>query len=156
MKFAPLNRTSFWVVLAYFISGTAIGFIFQILLIRLGWPLISGNYLIIALLVVLALYVLYRGLKVKRFLDGKLPDLSPFYASTTYIFAKSSIVTGWFLAGLYSGGIFVLALQDSLNYLNYYWLINTLSAASALLLGILGLISESYCKAPPPPSANPA
>ena len=118
-----------------------------------------------AVLLALAGIVLWLGLAVRAYQRGKRPDLDPIRAARTAALAKASAFAGA-LRGGWSGAQLLVLLA---NLVNEPLRLGALSAGAAtlaaLVLAVVGLVVERFCRLPPPeegeradssPEAHPA
>ncbi|WP_062071376.1 DUF3180 domain-containing protein [Demequina sediminicola] len=84
--------------------------------------------------------------QVKRFLQGKRPDLSPLRAARTAMFAQACAYVGAVMAGAYGG--YALALVDSWSHGPRREVIISalIAAGSSLVLMVAGMIAERWCR----------
>ncbi|MBC7549937.1 MAG: DUF3180 domain-containing protein [Cellulomonas sp.] len=112
-------------------------------------------WLVVAVLVVISSIVFAMGWAVRQFLRGKKPTLDPLRAARTAVLAKASSYTGSLLAGWYVAQL-LLVLGD-LDVASRR--ARAVSAAAAVggsvLLAVVGLIVERFCRVPPPSDSPP-
>lgn len=112
-------------------------------------------WLVVAVLVVISSIVFAMGWAVRQFLRGKKPTLDPLRAARTAVLAKASSYTGSLLAGWYVAQL-LLVLGD-LDVASRR--ARAVSAAAAVggsvLLAVVGLIVERFCRFPPPSDSPP-
>ena len=112
-------------------------------------------WLVVAVLVVISSIVFAMGWAVRQFLRGKKPTLDPLRAARTAVLAKASSYTGSLLAGWYVAQL-LLVLGD-LDVASRR--ARAVSAAAAVggsvLLAVVGLIVERFCRVPPPSDPPP-
>ena len=115
-----------------------------------GVHLQSVPWLVIAVLVVLSGIVFAMGWAVRQFLRGKRPTLDPIRAARTAVLAKASAYTGSLLAGWYIAQV-LLELGDlAISSRRDRAVAAGIAAAGAILLAIVGLVVEWFCRVPPP------
>jgi len=148
------RKTPIWFDILLFFIGTAVGILLQYLLYASKIHLLFGSYPLVAVFGLLALFILYRGFRVRQYKAGKLPELSPFFAASTLGLAKAALYAGYFLAGLYFG-TFLFYIKDALSSFSWEsYLPTILSSLLALILGISGSIVEHWCSIDPPEDSS--
>jgi hypothetical protein len=112
-------------------------------------------WLVAAVEVLIAAVVLSLGWAVRQFLRGKRPNLDPIRAARTAVLAKASCYTGALLAGWYAGQTIVL-LTDLQTVGNVGRAVSAGAAAvGAIVLAVVGLVVEGFCRIPPPKDEEP-
>src|SRR5690606_29557896 len=110
----------------------------------------SVPWSVAAVLVLLAGIVLRLGLAVRQYQRGKKPDLSPLRAARTAVLAKASAYTGGILTGWYAAQALVLLADLANEPLRAGALSAGGAALAAVVLAVVGLVVERFCRLPPP------
>ncbi|MBT0993206.1 DUF3180 family protein [Cellulomonas sp. DKR-3] len=107
-------------------------------------------WLVAAVEVVIAAVVLSLGWAVRQFLRGKRPNLDPIRAARTAVLAKASCYTGALLTGWYAGQTIVLVTDLQTVGNGGRALSAGAAAVGAVVLAVVGLVVEGFCRIPPP------
>lgn len=107
-------------------------------------------WLVAAVEVVIAGVVLSMGWAVRQFLRGRRPDLDPIRAARTAVLAKASCYTGALLAGWYGGQALALVTDLAVPGNGGRAAAAGVAAAGAVVLAVVGLVVERFCRVPPP------
>ncbi|MFI2753095.1 DUF3180 domain-containing protein [Cellulomonas sp. P22] len=106
-------------------------------------------WLVMVVEIVIAGVVFAMGWAVRQFLHGKRPTLDPIRAARTAVLAKAScytgaLLTGWYLAQvlLVSGDLDVASQRGRAGAA-------ALAALGGLVLAVVGLVVEWFCRVPP-------
>lgn len=106
-------------------------------------------WLVVAVELLIAAVVFSMGWAVRQFLRGKRPGLDPIRAARTAVLAKAACYTGALLTGWY-GGQAVARLIDGVPGDGSRALAAGIAAGGALVLAVVGLVVEWFCRVPPP------
>jgi magnesium-transporting ATPase (P-type) len=150
MTSAPLKKTGIGQISICLALGTGLGFGFNSLLLNLSVAPFSGNLPVLILLLAISAITFYRTFKVKRYKEGKDPKVPASYAASAYILAKSAIIAGFTLAGIYCGALLTFWFNSNPALAEKYWLLTFLNLVAGLILAIAGIIGEYFCKTDPP------
>lgn len=127
----------------------------------LGWLLLRAlegqgvsvppvPWLVIAVLLVIAGIVFVMGWAVRQFLQGKRPTLDPIRAARTAVLAKASSYTGALLAGWYAAQVLLVVGDLNIAPRRERAVAAGIAALGAVLLAVVGLVVEWFCRVPPP------
>ena len=90
------------------------------------------------------------GWAVRQFLRGKRPQLDPIRAARTAVLAKASCYTGALLAGWYGGQVLALVSDLDVPGNGSRAVAAGVATAGAVVLAVVGLVVEWFCRVPPP------
>ncbi len=113
-----------------------------------GRPQLSLQMPMPFVLVGIAVIVLLLAIPVRRRLHGDPKPLNPFYALNVLVLAKSSSLTGAMFVGV-AVGFIVFALGLPVVVIDERMWITVATGIAALILSIVGLIAEYFCRIPP-------
>jgi len=127
----------------------------------LGWILLRAlegqgttlppvPWLVVAVLLVISGIVFAMGWAVRQFLRGKRPTLDPIRAARTAVLAKASSYTGSLLAGWYTAQVLLVIGDLDIASRRARAISAGLAVVGAVLLAVVGLIVERFCRVPPP------
>lgn len=105
---------------------------------------------VVAILLVVAGVVLWLGLAVRAYQRGKRPNLEPLRAARTAVLAKASSITGALLSGWYGAQAIVLLADLANEPVRSSALSAGVAAIAAIVLAVVGLVVERFCRLPPP------
>jgi hypothetical protein len=107
-------------------------------------------WLVVAVELVLAVIVFSMGWAVRQYLRGKHPTLDPIRAARTAVLAKAACYTGALLTGWYGGQAVAHLLDrgvpDAIGRAGSA----AIAAGGAVVLAVVGLVVEWFCRIPPP------
>lgn len=106
-------------------------------------------WLVVAVLLVISVVVFTMGWAVRQFLRGKRPNLDPLRAARTAVLAKASSYTGSLLAGWYAAQVLLVVGDLDIASRRARAISAGLAVAGAVLLAVVGLIVEWFCRVPP-------
>ncbi|RYV49974.1 DUF3180 domain-containing protein [Pengzhenrongella frigida] len=106
-------------------------------------------WLVVAVLLVISVIVFTMGWAVRQFLRGRRPDLDPLRAARTAVLAKASSYTGSLLAGWYAAQVLLVVGDLDIASRRARAISAGLAVAGAVLLAVVGLIVEWFCRVPP-------
>ncbi|MBO9552960.1 DUF3180 domain-containing protein [Cellulomonas sp.] len=106
--------------------------------------------LVVAVEVVIAAVVFVLGWAVRQFLRGKRPSLDPLRAARTAMLAKAACYTGALLLGWYAGQVLAVLGRLEIPANGQRAVAAGIAGAGALLLAVVGLVVEGFCRIPPP------
>lgn len=132
-------------------------------LVRHGGMVPEVGALVLPVELVIAGVVLAMGWAVRQFLSGHRPLLDPVRAARTAVLAKASCYTGALLLGWYGGQSLALVTDPGVPGNGTRALVAGAAAGGALVIAVVGLVVERFCRVPPPsddtkeraPSAEP-
>ncbi|WP_136518434.1 MULTISPECIES: DUF3180 domain-containing protein [Cellulomonas] len=107
-------------------------------------------WLVVAVELVIAGVVLALGWAVRQYQQGKRPTLNPLRAARTAVLAKASCYTGALLVGWYGGQALSLLTDSDVPGNPARAAAAGLAALGALVLAVVGLVVEHFCRIPPP------
>ncbi|NMR20352.1 DUF3180 domain-containing protein [Cellulomonas fimi] len=107
-------------------------------------------WLVVVVLVVISGIVFRMGWAVRQFLRGKRPDLDPIRAARTVVLAKASCYTGSLLTGWYAAQVLLVLGDLDLDSQRERAVTAAIAVAGAVLLAVVGLVVEWFCRVPPP------
>ena len=110
---------------------------------HVAWPVVAVELLIAAV-------VFSMGWAVRQFLRGKRPSLDPIRAARTAVLAKAACYTGALLTGWYGGQMAAHLLDLSVPGSAGRAGAAAIAAGGAVVLGVVGLVVEWFCRVPPP------
>jgi hypothetical protein len=119
-------------------------------LLRRGTTLPTVPVLVVVVEVVIAAAVFGLGWAVRQFLQGKRPSLDPLRAARTAMLAKAACYTGALLLGWYAGQVLAVLGRLEIAANGQRALAAGFAAGGALLLAVVGLVVEAFCRIPPP------
>lgn len=137
------------VALAVLGVGAVSWFVWTTVVGRGGLPP-SVPWTVAAVLLVLAGIVLRLGLAVRQYQRGKKPNLDPLRAARTAVLAKASAYTGGILTGWYAAQTLVLLMDLANEPLRAGALSAGGGTLAAVVLAVVGLVVERFCRLPPP------
>jgi hypothetical protein len=155
MASAPLKKTGIGQISICLALGIGLGFGVNSFLLNRSLAPFSGNLPVLILLLAVTALTFYRALRVKRYKDGKDPRVSALYASSTYVLAKSVIIAGFTLMGIYGGALLTFWFNPNPTLAERYWLLTFLNVMVSLGLAVSGMIGEHFCKSDPPGTSAP-
>ncbi|MCU1573890.1 MAG: hypothetical protein JWO93_1972 [Micrococcaceae bacterium] len=145
-----------WLAVVALVSG-AVGWGVTLLANRLGWATPSLPLSSLLTMGVMGAFVLILGFQVLRWRNGKRDrPLNPILAARTVILAQAYAYAGAVLFG-WHGGILAdqlptVALRTNLSVV---WSAAAI-VAGGLLMVVIGLVVERFCRIPPEDGAPPA
>ena len=107
-------------------------------------------WLVSAVMLVIAAVVLVMGWQVRQFLRGKRPRLNPLRAARTAVLAKASCYAGALLAGWYLAQVLVVLADLEILARRAQASSAAIATGAAVLLAVVGLVVEWFCRVPPP------
>lgn len=137
------------VALAFLGVGALSWLVWTLVLSRGGLPP-DVPWTVAAVLLVLAGLVLRLGLQVRQYQRGKKPDLPALRAARTAVLGKASALAGGMLAGWYGAQVVVLVLDLANEHLRSAALAAGAATLAAVVLAVVGLVVERFCRLPPP------
>jgi len=102
------------------------------------------------LLLAIAAAVLVLGWTVRQYQQGKRPGIDMIRAARTAVLGKASAFTGAVLGGWYGGQLLCLLGELVNEPLRRAALAAALATVAALVLAVVGLLVERFCRLPPP------
>jgi len=119
-------------------------------LVQHGGTAPETSWLALGVELLIAAVVFTLGWAVRQYQRGKRPDLDPVRAARTAMLAKAAAYTGALLLGWY-GGLGLYLVNDLVVPGNgRRALMAGLAAGGAVVLAVIGLVVERFCRVPPP------
>lgn len=112
-------------------------------------------WLVVGVELLIAGVVLSMGWAVRQFLQGKRPTLDPIRAARTAVLAKAACYTGAVLTGWYGGQVLAVIGDLDLPANPARATAAGIAAGGAVVLAVVGLVVEWFCRVPPPGSEEP-
>jgi hypothetical protein len=112
-------------------------------------------WLVVGVELLIAGVVLSMGWAVRQFLQGKRPTLDPIRAARTAVLAKAACYTGAVLTGWYGGQVLDVVGELDLPGNAARATAAGIAAGGAIVLAVVGLVVEWFCRVPPPGSDEP-
>ncbi|QCB94621.1 DUF3180 domain-containing protein [Cellulomonas shaoxiangyii] len=106
-------------------------------------------WLVVAVELVIAGFVLALGWTVRQYQQGRRPSLSPLRAARTAVLAKASCYTGALLVGWYGGQTLSLLTDADVPGNPSRAGAAAVAALGAAVLAGVGLVAEHFCRVPP-------
>ena len=147
-----MHRTRWQTLLLIAVTGSAVTWIVLRALADRGGLPPSVPPLVVAVELLIAAVVFSLGWQVRQFLRGKRPLLDPIRAARTAVLAKASCYTGALLAGWYTGQVLVLVGDLDVPGNGGRAAAAGIAAGGAVVLAVVGLVVEWFCRVPPPES----
>lgn len=119
------------------------------------WMFHRGGYtpevgwLVLPVELLIAGVVLFLGLRVRQYLRGERPGLDGLRAARTATLAKAAAYTGSLLLGWYGGQTFFWLSEVAVPAAGGFAIRAGLAFAGALVLAIVGMLTERMCQIPP-------
>lgn len=104
---------------------------------------------------VLAAVVLWAGLTVRAYQQGKRPDLDGIRAARTLVLAKAAALTGSLLAGWYLAQVLLVIGDLEVEARRDKAIAAAVATLAAVVLVAAGLLAERWCQVPPTGTADP-
>lgn len=145
-----MHRTRWQTLLLVTVAVAAVTWIVLRAVVGRGGMLPSVPWLVVAVELLIAGVVFSMGWAVRQFLRGKRPTLDPIRAARTAVLAKASCYTGALLAGWYGGQVLAQVSDLSVPGSGGRAAAAGIAAAGAVVLAVVGLVVEWFCRVPPP------
>lgn len=145
-----MERTRVRTLVLLAVGATALGWLVVSVLGSRGLVLPAVPWAMVAVLVLIAAVVLAMGWSVRQYLRGKHPTLDPLRAARTAVLAKASCYTGALLAGWYAAQVIDVLGDLGIESQRDRALSAGLAVLGAVLLAVVGLVVEWFCRIPPP------
>ncbi len=146
---AQLQRTSPLAVAASAVSGVAAGLLTQFARSTWGLAPLSPPISLSATLIVLAIVLLVLGLLLRRALKPEAKRrVDPFHAVRLLAGAKAGALGGALFSG-FAGGLALQLLTRTVPAALEIWLPILLVIGSGIVLVVVALIVERFCRVPP-------
>ncbi|MBO0901344.1 DUF3180 domain-containing protein [Cellulomonas sp. zg-ZUI222] len=113
-------------------------------------------WLVVAVELVIAGVVLSMGWAVRQYQRGRRPLLDPVRAARTAVLAKASCYTGALLTGWYGGQALSLLTDADVPGNSARAGSAGVAVVGAVVLAVVGLVVEHWCRIPPPDAEEPA
>ncbi len=145
-----MHRTRWQTLLLITAAGAAVTWIVLGAIADRGAILPEVPPLVVVVELLIAGVVFSMGWAVRQFLRGRRPTLDPIRAARTAVLAKASCYTGALLAAWYGGQ--VLAFVSDLDVPGNGGRAGAaaIAAGGAVVLAVVGLVVEWFCRVPPP------
>jgi hypothetical protein len=145
-----MARTRWQTLVVIAVALAAVVWIVLDALYRRGTLPPTVSWAVAAVEVVIGAVVLTMGWTVRQYLQGKRPTLDPIRAARTAVLAKAACYTGSVLLGWYGGQVllYVSNLEGPGNGGRAG--AAAIAAGGALVLVVVGLVVEWFCRIPPP------
>lgn len=144
-----MRLTSARTVAELFLGATVVSWLLVRLLDSRGLSVTGVSWLVDAALLALTVLVLWLGLGVRAYLKGRRPRLDGLRAARTLVLAKAATLTGSLLAGWYLGQVLALLPDLGIEARRSDALSAAVATACAVLLAVVGLVVERWCRLPP-------
>lgn len=145
-----MAATRWRTLLAVALVGAAVTWYLLRVLVGHGGMVPSVGWLVLPVELIIAMVVLRLGWSVRQYLHGNRPDLDPVRAARTAVLAKAACYTGALLLGFYGGTVLALVTDLSVPGNGGRAGAAGLAAAGALVMAVVGLVVERFCRIPPP------
>lgn len=145
-----MQRTRWQTLVTITVATAAFGWLLLRLLERSGVTTPRVPWLVSVVMLLIAAVVLVMGWQVRQFLRGKKPQLNPLRAARTAVLAKASCLTGSLLAGWYLAQVLVVIGDLEILSRRERAAAAAIAAGSAIVLALVGLLVEWFCRVPPP------
>ena len=145
-----IHRTRWQTLLLIAAAGAAVTWIVLRAVAGRGGMLPSVPWLVVVVELLIAAVVFSMGWAVRQFLHGKRPTLDPIRAARTAVIAKASCYTGALLAGWYGGQVLTLVTDLDVPGNGGRAAAAGVAAGGAVVLAVVGLVVEWFCRVPPP------
>lgn len=145
-----MQRTRWQTLLTVAATTAALGWLVLRLLDRVAVEPPPVPWLVCLVMLVIAGVVFTMGWQVRQFLGGKRPQLNPIRAARTAVLAKASCYTGALLAGWYLSQVLAVLGDLSIASQRDRAQAAGLAALTAILMAVVGLVVEWFCRVPPP------
>jgi MFS family permease len=144
-----MQRTKVTSLLLVAVATTAIGWLVVVGLERRGVYLPHVPWIVDVALVGLAGGVFWAGWAVRSYLKGRRPSLDPLRAARTLVLAKAAALTGSLLAGWYLSQVVAVLGDLAIEARRDRAIAAGVAALCAVVLAVVGLVAESFCRIPP-------
>ena len=151
-----MHRTRWQTLLLVTVVAAAVTWIVLRAVAGRGGLLPSVPPLVVAVELLIAGVVFSMGWAVRQFLRGNRPLLNPIRAARTAVLAKASCYTGALLAGWYGGQVLALVGDLSVPGNGSRAIAAGIATAGAVVLAVVGLVVEWFCRVPPPETGSEA
>ncbi|WP_454050898.1 DUF3180 domain-containing protein [Cellulomonas sp. Marseille-Q8402] len=145
-----MQRTRVRTLVLVLVAAAALGWLVVRLLASRGVVLPAVPWAMVAVLVLIAAVVLAMGWSVRQYLRGKHPTLDPMRAARTAVLAKASCYTGALLAGWYAAQVLDVLGDLGIEAQRDRAVAAGLAVLGAVVLAVVGLVVEWFCRVPPP------
>ncbi|MDR3127796.1 MAG: DUF3180 family protein [Bifidobacteriaceae bacterium] len=127
-----------------------LGYLLNLISLRQSYILIYGSFGLDFGIILSIILILYFALEVKKFLDGKKPDLKPNRAVFALLLSQSGFYSGAAILGILLGGWLSIIINTKGVLLELHSTDSIISFGFAASLIIIGLIGQHLCKTKPP------
>ncbi|MDR3116508.1 MAG: DUF3180 family protein [Bifidobacteriaceae bacterium] len=141
-----MKKASGLLALIIGIAFLCIGFLLNLISLNASFILVHGSIGLDFAMILASILILFYALEVKRFLNGKKPELKPNKAIFALLLSQSGFYSGSAILGILAGGFISLSFFTK-GVLSTLHLSDTIISSSfAGLLIIVGLIGQHLCK----------
>jgi hypothetical protein len=147
-----MQRTKVTTLALVTVVTTVVGWLVVVGLERRGTYLPHVPWIVDVALVGLAGAVFWAGWAVRAYLKGRRPSLDPLRAARTLVLAKAAALTGALLAGWYLAQVLAVLGDLAIEARRDKAIAAGVAALCAVVLAVVGLVAESFCRIPPPDS----
>ncbi|MCL2468076.1 MAG: DUF3180 domain-containing protein [Micrococcales bacterium] len=119
-------------------------------LVRHGGQVDETSWLVVGVELLIAAVVFALGWTVRQYQHGRRPNLDPVRAARTAALAKAASYTGALLLGWYGGQGLYLVTDLVVPGNGRRAVVAALAGAAAIVLAVVGLVVERYCRITPP------
>jgi len=151
-----MHRTRWQTLLLIAVTAAAVTWIILGAVSGRGGILPTVPPLVVVVELLIAAVVFSMGWAVRQFLHGKRPTLDPIRAARTAVLAKASCYTGALLTGWYGGQVLALVSELDVPGNGGRAGAAAIAAGGAVVLAVVGLVVEWFCRVPPPEEGNEA
>lgn len=143
-------RTKASTVIALVLSGGAVGWAVEVVLVSIGESMFLPPASLAVVLILIAGILIYLALPMFRVVRGTaVRPVDPFYATRVVVLAKSSSLGGALFTGV-AISILVFVLSRTVLPGVDAVLLALAMVAGSLALVVAGLVAEKMCTLPPP------
>lgn len=144
-----MQRTKATTLVLVGVVTTLLGWVVVVGLERRGVYLPHVPWIVDVALIGLAGAVFWAGWAVRSYLKGRRPSLDPLRAARTLILAKAAALTGALLAGWYLAQVLAVLGDLGIEAQRDRAIAAGVAALCAVVLTVVGLVVETFCRIPP-------
>lgn len=145
-----MSATRWTTLLAVAIVMAALTWLGAWTFVRNGGNVPEVGWLVLPVELLIAAVVFVLGWTVRQYQHGRRPNLNPLRAARTAVLAKAACYTGALLLGWYGGQGLYLVSDLVVPGNGRRAVAAGLAALGALLMAVVGLVVERFCRIPPP------